>query len=123
MENPFRYGKEVKGYQFFDRVEAVEELYAHLRDGSTNVVLYAPRRYGKTSLVVKVLERFKSEGVPCIHFDISRVSSLERFCEEYASAVYALQGGFREHSLLRSGPVGLCLHVRRAARRVEGDEE
>ena len=96
MINPFKYGKEVTGYQFYDRKESSDELYRLLKDGVANVVLYAPRRYGKTSLVVKVLERFKTEGVPCIHFDMSKTSSLERFCEEYASAVYALQGGFRE---------------------------
>ena len=96
MVNPFKYGKEVTGYQFYDRKESSDELYRLLKDGVANVVLYAPRRYGKTSLVVKVLERFKAEGVPCIHFDVSKTSSLERFCEEYASAVYALQGGFRE---------------------------
>lgn len=93
MENPFRYGKEVKGYQFFDRVEAVEELYAHLRDGSTNVVLYAPRRYGKTSLVLRVLERFQLEKTRCLHFDMSKVVTLEKFCEAYAAAVYSLFGG------------------------------
>lgn len=93
MENPFRYGKEVKGYQFFDREEAVEELYGHLRDGTTNVVLYAPRRYGKTSLVLRVLERFQLEKTRCLHFDMSKVASLEKFCEAYSAAVYSLFGG------------------------------
>ena len=31
--------------------------------------MYAPRRYGKTSLVKKVLARFSEEGVSCIYFD------------------------------------------------------
>ena len=96
MPNPFKYGKEVTGYQFYDRKESSDELYRLLRDGVANVALYAPRRYGKTSLVVRVLEKFKTEGIPCILFDISKVSSLERFCEEYASAVYSLKGGFGE---------------------------
>ena len=52
--NPFKYGKEVAGYQFYDRSESCGQLYHTLKDGSTNVVLYAPRRYGKTSLVLKV---------------------------------------------------------------------
>lgn len=93
MQNPFKYGKEVTGYQFFDRREAAEELYAHLHDGSTNVVLYAPRRYGKTSLVLRVLERFQLEKTRCLHFDMSKVASLEKFCEVYAAAVYSLFGG------------------------------
>ena len=94
--NPFRYGKEVSGYQFYDRTESCDQLYRTLKDGSTNVVLYAPRRYGKTSLVLKVQEKFKAEGVKCIHFDISKINSLERFCTEYTAAVYALWGGLPE---------------------------
>ena len=93
MTNPFKYGKEVTGYQFYDRVRAADELYRHLRDGTTNVVISAPRRYGKTSLVMKVLERFRQEGTRCLHFDVSKVGSVERFCEEYAAAVSALFGG------------------------------
>ena len=96
MSNPFSYGKEVTGEQFYDRTESAEELYRLLKDGVANVVLYAPRRYGKTSLVVKVLQRFQTEDVSCVHFDVSRVSSVEKFCEAYASAIYGLQGGFRE---------------------------
>lgn len=94
--NPFRYGKEVSGYQFYDRTESFDQLYQILKDGSTNVVLYAPRRYGKTSLVLKVQEKFKAEGIKCIHFDISKINSIERFCAEYTAAVYALWGGLPE---------------------------
>ena len=94
--NPFKYGKEVSGYQFYDRTESCDRLYHTLKDGSTNVVLYAPRRYGKTSLVLKVQEKLKAEGVKCIHFDISKINSLERFCAEYTAAVYALWGGLPE---------------------------
>lgn len=90
MRNPFQYGTEVSGYQFYDRKESMDELYSHLSDGSSNVVLYAPRRYGKTSMVLRVLERLKLDGLKCIYFNLAKVSSLERFAEEYASAVYAL---------------------------------
>ena len=39
MNNPFVYGKEVSGYQFYDRTNEAEELYRHMKDGSTNIVL------------------------------------------------------------------------------------
>ena len=94
--NPFRYGKEVSGYQFYDRTSSCDQLYCTLKDGSTNVVLYAPRRYGKTSLALKVLQRFKAEGVKGLHFDLSKVNSLEKFCSDYTAAVYALWGGLPE---------------------------
>ena len=43
MRNPFKFGKEVSGYQFYDRKSDQESLYRKLADGSTNVVLLAPR--------------------------------------------------------------------------------
>ena len=54
--NPFVYGKEVSGENFYDRKEDFEMLVSTLAGGSANVVLYAPRRYGKTSLAKKALE-------------------------------------------------------------------
>lgn len=97
MGNPFKFGKEVSGYQFYDRKSDAESLYRKLVDGSTNVVLFAPRRYGKTSLVMKVLDRLSLEdGISGMCFDMMRIPTLERFCEEYANAVYGLVGGRRE---------------------------
>ena len=97
MPNPFKYGKEVSGYQFYDRKSDAENLHRKLADGSTNVVLFAPRRYGKTSLVVKVLDRLSTEdGISGICFDMMRIPTLERFCEEYANSVYGLFGKHRE---------------------------
>lgn len=96
MNNPFVYGKEVRGYQFYDRHASCEELYGYLKDGSTNVVLYAPRRYGKTSMVIRVLERMKAEGFDCLLFDVSKVATVEKFCEAYATAIYSVYGGLPE---------------------------
>ncbi len=93
MVNPFKYGREVSGRQFYDREEVFESLHSKLSGGSANVVMYAPRRYGKTSLVKKVLARFTEDGVPCVYFDLNRVESLERFCEAYASVLYSIVGG------------------------------
>lgn len=100
IQNPFKYGKEVSGEQFYDRLEASRLLYRHLANGSSNVVMYAPRRYGKTSLVKTVLAKFNGEGVRTIYFDMNRVESVEKFCEEYASAVCSAAG--KVSSLLQS---------------------
>ena len=103
MKNPFKFGKEVSGYQFYDRQDATHSLLRKLRDGSSNIVLFAPRRYGKTSLVLKVLERLSTQdSILGLCFDMTRVPTLERFCEEYANAVYAMFGGRKEfvHKLM-----------------------
>ena len=97
MRNPFKFGKEVTGYQFYDREAITKELHRKLVDGSSNVVLFAPRRYGKTSLVIKVLEELSvQEGIKGMCFDMTRVTSLARFCETYVNAVYVMVGGRRE---------------------------
>ena len=91
--NPFVYGKEVSGENFYDRREDFESLVATLAGGSANVVLYAPRRYGKTSLAKKALDELSRRGFRCIYFDFMRVESVPSFCEAYASSVYALERG------------------------------
>lgn len=97
MKNPFRFGKEVSGYQFYDRVEISEQLQRKLQSGTANVVLFAPRRYGKTSLVGKVLETLsRVHGINGLCFDLTKTPSLESFCQEYVNAVYAGFGGGRE---------------------------
>ena len=97
MANPFKFGGEVSGCRFYDRKEDAKKLHRRLADGSTNVVLYAPRRYGKTSLVLKVLEQLRTEdSIPGLLFDMTKASSLERFCTEYANAVFAMVGGRKE---------------------------
>ena len=103
MKNPFKFGKEVSGYQFYDRQEVTHSLIRKLRDGSTNIVLFAPRRYGKTSLILKVLEQLSSrDDIRGLCFDMTRIPTLERFCEEYANAIHAMFGGRKElvHKLM-----------------------
>ena len=97
MSNPFKFGGEVSGYQFYDRTETVETLKRRLIAGSSNIVMFAPRRYGKTSLVAKVLRLIREEeGIPSLMFDLSMVPTLPRLCEEYVNAVYAMVGGRQE---------------------------
>ena len=61
--NPFRYGRAVSGEQYYDRRAVGESLYRAIAGGASNVVLYAPRRYGKTSLVKNVIGRWRTDGV------------------------------------------------------------
>ena len=97
MVNPFKYGKEVSGYRFYDRVQDAGKLRRRLADGSTNVVMFAPRRYGKTSLVLKVMEQLRTaDSIPGLLFDMAKVTTLQQFCDDYANAAFALFGGKAE---------------------------
>ena len=97
--NPFRFGSAVSGDQYYDRAEVGDALYRAIAGGSSNVVLYAPRRYGKTSLVKQAIERWADDGFVCIYFDMMKVDSVETFCEKYAAAVHAACG--RSENIIR----------------------
>ena len=60
-KNPFRYGAPVEAASFCDRAEELAALTARMRDGIHAFVL-SPRRYGKTSLLLEALRRFRKEG-------------------------------------------------------------
>lgn len=49
--------------------------------------MFAPRRYGKTSLVFKVIEELETQDVQCIYFDFSPVFSIESFVTSYLDAI------------------------------------
>ncbi|KAF5430937.1 hypothetical protein C5S39_06750, partial [Candidatus Methanophagaceae archaeon] len=61
MKNPFRYGEVVTGDDFADRETELKELTRDLKAGQT-IFLISPRRYGKTSLIMNVLDTLQNEG-------------------------------------------------------------
>jgi AAA+ ATPase superfamily predicted ATPase len=64
--NPFSYSTVVKGNSFFDRKEECARLVSTL-SGGNNMVMLAPRRFGKTSLVFRVIEQLERKGFLCIY--------------------------------------------------------
>jgi AAA+ ATPase superfamily predicted ATPase len=81
--NPFVYGTVVHGEDFFDRKEERVHIIKTLAGGN-NMVLYAPRRFGKTSLVFQVMEALEKQNYMCVYFDFMPVYSPESFVRLYA---------------------------------------
>lgn len=88
MRNPFIFGDVVTGNDFADRREEISELLADLQ-GGLNILMYSPRRYGKTSLIMEVLTRLRGGGYLTIYIDLFRATSKTRFAEIYANAIAA----------------------------------
>jgi len=87
MENRlFTYGKPAQGDTFTDRIEEQKRLASNLKYG-INTFLISPRRWGKTSLVMKVLETIKSKDLMVVMTDVYRCKNQQEFCECVASAV------------------------------------
>jgi uncharacterized protein len=110
--NPFIYSHPLSPEDVIDRDEESSELLRHAVGGHF-VRLYAPRKYGKTSLLKRALRDGEAqEGLIPIHVDLYRVSSIAdvtvRFERSYSRH---LKGALRakvEEFLQRTG-IGLSL--------------
>jgi len=69
LGNPFKYGKIVSGNDFADREKETKQLVEDLKSGQ-NVLLYSPRRYGKTSLILRALDLLKQSDVLTSYIDL-----------------------------------------------------
>ena len=97
--NPFSYGTVVKANNFYDRKTECTKLVNTL-SGGNNVVLYAPRRFGKTSLVFKVIEQLERMGFVCVYFDFMPVFSPESFVRLYTKALSAKQSNLNKFATI-----------------------
>ena len=88
MANPFNYLQFATGDQFYDRREVRKDLFSRFLSGQSNVVLYGPRRYGKSSLVAELVGDLEKAGIPCVTLDVVKVPSIDMFVSAYATKVY-----------------------------------
>lgn len=56
IKKPFHYGGTVDNQHFCNRTKEIKELKTDI-DTGLNLLLYAPRRFGKTSLVLHTLKQ------------------------------------------------------------------
>jgi uncharacterized protein len=85
--NPFRYGALALDEAFTDRSAEIRELEADIRNGQ-DVVLFAPRRYGKSSLVWRVAQRLVRKRVLVAQVDLMTAPTKERLAEKLAKSIY-----------------------------------
>ncbi len=85
---------------FCNRSEELEELGRHAVN-QADVVIFSPRRYGKTSLVRKLQSEIAKDGVLTFYSDLFMVSSISEVAERIARSVYAVLN--KREPLLRKG--------------------
>ena len=84
MKNPFVYGKEVIGDNFCNRIQEINELVNDIKNG-TNVIIFSPRRYGKTSLINHVLEIAGQKGILTFYVDLFPAVNKQKFIEIFST--------------------------------------
>lgn len=85
-ENPFVFGKAVEGRYFTNRTKDAEHLEANLTHG-INTILISPRRWGKTSLVKKVMANVIRPDIKIIYIDVFSCKSEYDFYKVFASTI------------------------------------
>jgi len=86
--NPFRYGDLALDEAFTDREGETLELKQDIRNGQ-NVVLFAPRRYGKSSLVWRATQELVAAGEALVaQVDLLATPSKEKLAEKLAASIY-----------------------------------
>jgi hypothetical protein len=84
---PFRFGEIVDGEYFADRDAEVRSLGDAIRQ-ALNVVLISPRRFGKTSLILRVVDQVTRDGVRVVYLDLLRTATKARLADQLATAIY-----------------------------------
>ena len=85
-ENPFVFGKAVEGSYFTNRTKDAEHQEANLTHG-INTILISPRRWGKTSLVKKVMANVIRPDIKIIYIDVFSCKSEYDFYKVFASTI------------------------------------
>src|ERR671910_2103434 len=88
--NPFVYGEIVPAASFVDREVELDRLTGDLLAGQ-KVFLISPRRYGKSSLVVRALAAAAKHGALTVDVTVSSYSSYVAFLEGYARALLSIE--------------------------------
>ena len=108
--NPFRFSGPLAPEQMIDRDPEADDLLA-LAAGGHSFRLVGPRRYGKTTLLRRVLETASREGVATVLVDLQDVLSIAEIVVRIERAYERLKGPVRRHveNLLRAWNIGLSL--------------
>jgi hypothetical protein len=85
--NPFRFGALALDDAFTDREAEIAELTADVMNGQ-DVVVFAPRRYGKTSLVWRASQELVRKKVLVASVDLMTTPTPAKLAEKLARAIH-----------------------------------
>jgi uncharacterized protein len=85
--NPFRYGALALDEAFTDREREIAELKADVESGQ-DVVIFAPRRYGKSSLMWRVAQELVEDDVLVAHVDLMTTPTPAQLAAKLARTIH-----------------------------------
>ncbi|MGH3137712.1 MAG: AAA family ATPase [Gaiellaceae bacterium] len=88
VTNPFSFGDLALDEAFTNREDELRELVSDMRNGQ-NVLVYAPRRYGKSSLVLKAAQEVMRQKALVAYCDLMKTPTKERFAAALTKTIYS----------------------------------
>jgi AAA+ ATPase superfamily predicted ATPase len=85
-ENPFKFGTVVDGVYFTDREDELVKIESHLKS-ENHLIIISPRRFGKTSLIKKILNESDRHYV---YLDLQVIISEDDFASQLLKRVYRI---------------------------------
>ena len=108
--NPFRFGALAKDDDFADREDELATLIADAENGQ-DVVVFAPRRLGKSSLISAAMRQLVARGVLVADVDLWKIPTKEKLAEALASAIYTDIARMRDRAAERAAAMFRGLRV------------
>lgn len=90
--NPFRIHGVVTGEFFTDRASELARIRKAFREGGSKLLVYGPRRLGKTSCLVRAVERHRATGGIAFLADLSTTTALADAASRILDAATAALG-------------------------------
>lgn len=104
-------GKPVQGQDFIGRTDEINEIKQYLMMGQS-VVIIAPRRFGKTSLVIEVLNQLKKEKRYVGFVDIFENASLSQLSRNIIEEVLNNHGLKKAYQQAKGSILSLLKNVK-----------
>ena len=104
-------GKPVTGRSFVGREKEVQDLINYIKMGQS-VVLIAPRRFGKTSLVMEVLKRLRSDKCYVAMLDLFEFNTISQLSRSIIAEVIDNHGLKKAYIQTRGSVMAMLKHIK-----------
>ncbi|PID59017.1 MAG: ATPase [Ignavibacteriae bacterium] len=98
MKNLFKFGSIVEGSYFTNRTAEIEKINSIL-NSKNHLIIISPRRFGKTSLIKKVVSELNR---PNIYLDLQVITSIEDLSAQLLKRIYRIYPSEKFKTILKS---------------------
>lgn len=105
--NPFKFGSVVDEPYFTDRVDELQQI-KNLLQSQNHLILISPRRYGKTSLVLKAVKTMER---PYVFLDLQLVTDVTDFASQLLKRLYRVYPFERIKQFIKSFHIVPTLNI------------